>query len=204
MESIRLTVLPKLRSHILRFSVVFIGLFYSIKALSSIPKNGFWVYQFWIPESLWLKKALLPLLKYNIGHSVIENIIYSIILLLIGYALYYVALTKTESFTLTNRYIEYNHGILTRTHDTVDLLIVKDQEMKQNLLEMIIGIAKLKVTSSDVTHPELIIWGLSKKDALATLEHLRVHTIRNYTDYRINQDIKKKSKNQTKQIDEDV
>jgi hypothetical protein len=76
--------------------------------------------------------------------------------------------------------------------------------MKQNLLEMIIGIAKLKVTSSDVTHPELIIWGLSKKDALATLEHLRVHTIRNYTDYRINQDIKKKSKNQTKQIDEDV
>jgi hypothetical protein len=123
--------------------------------------------------------------------------------LLMGYALYYILLTKTESFSLTNKYIEYGHGIFNRSQDTVDLLVVKDQEMKQNLFEMLLGLARIKVISSDITHPELIIWGLSKKDALATLEHLRVYSIRNYTDYRLTQDMKKTSKKKPSVIDEE-
>jgi hypothetical protein len=76
MDAVRLTVSPKLRSHIIRFFIVILGLFYSFKALYSIPEKGFYIYQLWIPKSLWLKKLLLPLLKYNISLSNLQSGLY--------------------------------------------------------------------------------------------------------------------------------
>lgn len=191
MDSVRFSVYPRLRFHIMRFLFAFSGIYYCFVALSSIPSKGYHLYQFWIPKSLWLKKLLLPVLKYNISHSALQNLIYVAMATFIGYALYYILLTKMESFSLTNKYVEYSHGIISRSHDTVDMIIVKDQVMKQTLFELILGLATIKIVSSDLSHPELKIWGLSKKDANQVLEHLRTFTIKNYTDYRLTQDMKK-------------
>lgn len=202
MEPEKVLVKPSLRYQIFRMIVVIIGFYYAIEALFKIPKRGIYVFELWVPKNEWARMHMMGLLKTNISAEILQKLIYSIMIILTAYALYYILKTLTTSFSLNYKYIEYSHGVVVRSQDTVDMVVVKDQELKQGLYERILGLATITVMSTDITHPVLKMMGLPKKEADEALEFLRLYSSRSIVDYRMTQDMKR-SKGKMRQIEDD-
>ena len=202
MDIEKLTLRPRLRYQIVRIFISILCLYYAMQAFFNIPRRGIYFYEFWIPKNEWVRGNLMWLLKFNIPHDSVKTILYLIIGSILCYLGYYVLKTITTEFALTFKYIGYTHGIVVKTHDTVDMVVVKDQEFKQTIFERLLGLCSLKIISSDFSHPELKIIGISKKDGDKALEFLRMHSSRSIVDYRMTQDMIK-SKKKARLIEED-
>jgi uncharacterized membrane protein YdbT with pleckstrin-like domain len=194
MDAEELQVKPSLRYHTWRFALVIIGYYYLIEFLLKIPKRGLYIFEIWLPKNEFLRKNLMWALKANISSDTLRNLLLITMSLLTGYALFFILKTITTSFGLTYKYIEYSHGILSRAHDTVDMVTVRDQEMSQNLYERVLGLGTVKITSKDESHPILKMTGLAKNQAEEVLDFLRVYSSRSIVDYRMTQDLKKTKK----------
>ncbi len=66
------------------------------------------------------------------------------------------------SYTLTNQRFIHRYGLLYRITDRLEVIDVDDIAFEQGLLQRIVGVGTLKITSSDRTHPELIVKGIDK------------------------------------------
>jgi membrane protein YdbS with pleckstrin-like domain len=67
---------------------------------------------------------------------------------------------KASRYKLTDRTIDYESGVFSKQIETLQLWRVQDIDFQQSLLERILGIARIRVFTKDVTDPELVLRGL--------------------------------------------
>ena len=65
------------------------------------------------------------------------------------------------SYRLTSQRFFHQTGILTRTTNRIEVIEMDDVTFSQSLLERLVGVGTIKITSSDRTDPELIMVGIA-------------------------------------------
>lgn len=63
-------------------------------------------------------------------------------------------------YTLTSQRFIHQSGILVRTTDRVEIIEIDDVTFSQGLVERMIGVGTIKISSSDKTHPEILLLGI--------------------------------------------
>lgn len=72
------------------------------------------------------------------------------------------------SYHLTTQRFLHEHGILKRVTDRIELIDIDDITFEQTVLERLVGVGTIRVTSSDRTHPELTLKGIDRVKEVAT------------------------------------
>jgi len=67
---------------------------------------------------------------------------------------------KTTRYKITNRRVEYEHGVLSTSVDSLELWRVLDVRYKQTLIDRMLGNATVTLIGTDQTDPELELYGL--------------------------------------------
>lgn len=67
---------------------------------------------------------------------------------------------KSSRYRLTDRTIDYETGVFSKQIETLQLWRVQDLDFQQSLFERVLGIARIRVFTKDVTDPELTLRGL--------------------------------------------
>ena len=94
-----------------------------------------------------------------------------LLILLVVRTLWRIAST---SYRITTQRLFIRRGILTQSVDQTELLRVDDVKMTQTLLERMLGIGSVEVSSSDRSDSNLKLHGIAEPAAVT--EHIRRHT----------------------------
>lgn len=73
---------------------------------------------------------------------------------------YIILLIKTTRVQINPIIVKLDRGIVIRTTDALDLVHVRDFEVKRSLVDMFFGVRKIILMSKDITHPTLILRGV--------------------------------------------
>lgn len=97
------------------------------------------------------------------------------IVLLLGYLGSYLLYRKMNvSYRLTTQRFFHESGILRRVTDRIEVIDMDDITFEQGLIERFLGVGTIRVTSSDRTHPELVLVGIDHvKDVAGMLDQAR-------------------------------
>lgn len=71
-------------------------------------------------------------------------------------------------YRLTSQRLIHEHGLLSRQTERIEVIDVDDVTVHQSFLERLVGVGTLRITSSDRTHPELILRGIQDVRQVAT------------------------------------
>jgi hypothetical protein len=91
-------------------------------------------------------------------------------------------------YELTTERLRISQGILTRTHDEVELTRVRDVIVEQSLSQRAIGVGNVRVVASDATTPEILLHDVAEpmqvKELIrnAVREQRRKLRVRNFED----------------------
>jgi uncharacterized membrane protein YdbT with pleckstrin-like domain len=66
----------------------------------------------------------------------------------------------TTKYKISLRRVEYEHGVLSKHVDSLELWRVLDVRYNQNLIDRMLGNAKITLIGTDQTDPELVMYGL--------------------------------------------
>lgn len=72
-------------------------------------------------------------------------------------------------YRLTNQRFFHESGILRRTTNRIEVIDMDDITFEQGLIDRFFGVGTIKVSSSDITHPELLIAGIDDVQQVAGL-----------------------------------
>jgi membrane protein YdbS with pleckstrin-like domain len=72
-------------------------------------------------------------------------------------------------YDVTTQRLIHQSGILTRTSDRIELIDIDDVTFTQGIIERMFNVGKIKVSSSDRTHPVLKLIGISDVKRIADL-----------------------------------
>ena len=67
---------------------------------------------------------------------------------------------KSLRYKITDRTIDYETGLLSRRVETLQLWRVQDIELRQSLIQRMLGIAEIHVQTKDSSDPDLVLRGL--------------------------------------------
>jgi uncharacterized membrane protein YdbT with pleckstrin-like domain len=73
------------------------------------------------------------------------------------------------SYRLTSQRFFHQSGLLTRTTDRVEVIQMDDVTYQQTFFERFFGVGTIKITSSDATHPVLIMPGIANVQEVAEI-----------------------------------
>ncbi len=77
-------------------------------------------------------------------------------------------------YTLTNQKFIHSAGILRRTTDRIELIDVDDVSFEQGIVQRMLGVGSIKISSSDKSHPQMVLIGIDKvQEIAAKLDDLR-------------------------------
>lgn len=65
-------------------------------------------------------------------------------------------------YELTSQRFIHKQGVLVRTTDRIDIIDIDDVTFSQGLVERVLGIGTIILTSSDATHPKLVLKGIDQ------------------------------------------
>src|SRR3979490_3312129 len=71
--------------------------------------------------------------------------------------------TKNNVFELTNERLKITEGVFSKVTETLELYRVKDIEVLQPFIYRIVGLENIKVNTSDLSSPVILIDGISQK-----------------------------------------
>jgi membrane protein YdbS with pleckstrin-like domain len=71
------------------------------------------------------------------------------------------------SYKLTNQMFYHREGLLTRTTNRIELIEVHDVTYQQGLIERVVNVGKIVITSNDRTHPNLKLPGIEDVEGVA-------------------------------------
>ena len=72
-------------------------------------------------------------------------------------------------YQLTSQRFIHRHGILTRTTDRIEVIDMDDVTFKQGLVQRMFGVGKVVISSTDRSHPELVLKGIADVQRVANL-----------------------------------
>ncbi len=70
-------------------------------------------------------------------------------------------------YQLTNQRFIHKHGILVRTTDRIELIDIDDVAFSQGLIQRMLGVGTIRITSSDRSHPMLSLLGIDEVDRVS-------------------------------------
>ncbi|MBN1851877.1 MAG: PH domain-containing protein [Pirellulales bacterium] len=85
-----------------------------------------------------------------------------IILLWLGLYLWLLYRQFSVFYQLTNQRLVHKRGILSRTTDRIEVIDMDDVTYTQGPIQRILGVGTILITSSDRTHPEIILPGIDR------------------------------------------
>ena len=86
--------------------------------------------------------------------------------------------TKNQVFELTNERLKMTQGIFSKVTETLELYRVKDIETLQPFIYRIVGLENIKVNTSDLSSPVILLDGISQKVGFADKLRNQVEIIR--------------------------
>ena len=86
--------------------------------------------------------------------------------------------TKNHVFELTNERLKMTEGIFSKVTETLELYRVKDIEVLQPFIYRTVGLENIKVNTSDLSSPVILIDGVPQKIGLADKLRNQVEIIR--------------------------
>jgi uncharacterized membrane protein YdbT with pleckstrin-like domain len=86
--------------------------------------------------------------------------------------------TKNQVFELTNERLKMTEGIFSKVTETLELYRVKDIEVLQPFIYRTVGLENIKVNTSDLSSPVILIDGISQKVGFADKLRNQVELIR--------------------------
>lgn len=72
-------------------------------------------------------------------------------------------------YELTTQRFVHQAGILMRTTDRIEVIDIDDVSFTQGIIQRMLGVGKIRITGSDRTHPELVLYGIDKVPEIASL-----------------------------------
>lgn len=72
-------------------------------------------------------------------------------------------------YQLTSQRLVHKHGIVRRVTDRIEAIDIDDVTYSQGIVQRLLGVGNIRITSSDRTHPELNLIGIDRVDAVADL-----------------------------------
>jgi membrane protein YdbS with pleckstrin-like domain len=77
-------------------------------------------------------------------------------------------------YQLTGQRFIHRTGILKRTTDRIEVIDIDDVTFEQGLVERMVGVGTIRISSSDRTHPELVLLGIDDVQRIAdTIDDVR-------------------------------
>ena len=86
--------------------------------------------------------------------------------------------TKNQVFELTSERLKTTQGIFSKITETLELYRVKDIEVLQPFIYRIVGLENIKVNTSDLSSPVILLDGISQKVGFADKLRNQVEIIR--------------------------
>jgi uncharacterized membrane protein YdbT with pleckstrin-like domain len=86
--------------------------------------------------------------------------------------------TKNQVFELTSERLKMTEGIFSKVTETLELYRVKDIEVLQPFIYRTVGLENIKVNTSDLSSPVILMDGISQKIGLADKLRNQVEIIR--------------------------
>ncbi len=86
--------------------------------------------------------------------------------------------TRFINYTLTSERLIIKKGILTRTTDEIELYRIKDIRLIEPILQRLVGLSIVEITSSDRSNPNLSLAGIKKGDELRNTMRNEVERLR--------------------------
>jgi uncharacterized membrane protein YdbT with pleckstrin-like domain len=86
--------------------------------------------------------------------------------------------TKNKVYELTNERLKTSQGIFSKVTETLELYRVKDIESSQPFIYRIVGLENIKVNTSDLSSPVILIDGLPQSIGFADKLRNQVEIIR--------------------------
>ena len=86
--------------------------------------------------------------------------------------------TKNQVFELTSERLKMTQGIFSKVTETLELYRVKDIEVLQPFIYRTVGLENIKVNTSDLSSPVILMDGISQKVGLADKLRNQVEIIR--------------------------
>lgn len=72
-------------------------------------------------------------------------------------------------YELTTQRFVHQAGILVRRTDRIEVLDIDDVSFTQGIIQRILGVGTIRLSSSDRTHPEMVLNGIDKVPEVASL-----------------------------------
>lgn len=108
--------------------------------------------------SIGLVLFLVPiLLRYYGGYEVPALVIGTFMLVGIALAAFPALLVRRNYYRITNYRIDYEHGLLFKKMDTLELWHVEDVGLSQSPIDRIFGVGTIRIVSNDATSPVLLL-----------------------------------------------
>jgi uncharacterized membrane protein YdbT with pleckstrin-like domain len=86
--------------------------------------------------------------------------------------------TKNQVYELTNERLKTSQGIFSKVTESLELYRVKDIEVLQPFIYRVVGLENIKVNTSDLSSPVILIDGISQKVGLPDKLRNQVEIIR--------------------------
>ena len=87
----------------------------------------------------------------------------------IGAALVYAYRRIGTHYQLTSQRFIHKNGILIQTTDRIETIDIDDVTYTQGIIQRILGVGTIKLSSSDRTHPEFYMLGIDQVDKVAEM-----------------------------------
>ena len=101
-----------------------------------------------------------------------------VLLVPLPFALWRYLLTQTTRYALTAERLIVTSGVFHQQQEEVELYRVKDYSVSAPLLYHWLGLANVRLLTSDQTHPELVLRGIRNADRVKELIRERVEALR--------------------------
>ena len=113
--------------------------------------------------------VVLAILARNWAHS--RYVTWFVVIAVVLLVIYQLCTMKYRQwhvrYWLTSQRFIHETGILRRVTDRIEVIDMDDITFEQTLLERFVGVGTIRITSSDRTHPELLLLGIENVKEVA-------------------------------------
>lgn len=149
-------------------------------ANSSDPERTLWkggfsakaMYGTWIACALLTVIAVVAAALLATGESanIAWMITLALVMLMWCYAIcVYFYRRLAMHYELTTQRFIHQAGLFSRTTDRIEVIDIDDVSYSQGIVQRMLGVGKIRVSSSDRSHPELLLYGIDRVPEIATL-----------------------------------
>ena len=137
---------------------------------------------FWSILGIFLPILIISLWTKGIQNPKLDTFFWIILMasIIIPFSIVFIRIFDTRfiNYTLTNERLLIKKGILTRTTDEIELYRVKDIRLIEPLLQRLVGLSVIQITSSDRSNPNLSLAGIKNGDTLRNTMRNQVERLR--------------------------